>query len=626
MIVMANATNLRKIFAIVLCVIMTLSMLSVSLAATDNEDENTPNTPVLPTIKTLYSVQMDNPSLESGVVNAGDTFYIGFTLLSNARYYYNDVPANTFWDYSARTTVSVSGTGFTLAGSLAEQELHAGYNSVAILSDESLETGRYQLTLTVTCEPANGTPVSDTRTFNVDIENSSITLDESGDLPKFVLSGASIPQGKGSSKLSTTLDINLKNPTNFRASDVEVTLSNLGDLVLNTYTDTVSIGDVAGGETVKASFPIIFPEYPAAQSSVVVNVAYKDNAGAEHTDSFNVFIQAKEKDKDEEPVDSSSLTPKVIVSNYSVDVEKIVSGEEFVLTFVLKNTSLDKDVQNMTVDVIPGTDGSNGSNGAIFSPIDGTTSFYTAKLDKNGELEYSIKLRTSASAGARSYPVTIRYSFEYANAGSYSQGNGSMDINLPVTQPIKFELMEWYPPTECYGADGCMISFQYFNQSKNPMTNLAVSVEGDFNMPTQYVGTLAASSYDYFSGTIYPNDPSAVGETKTAILVFTFEDASSNEQRVEYPFDVLICESMATDPGMGGDVIGGDGMGGDIVVDPGMPGMGEEIPAEGGMPNWAKYLLYIGAPVLVVAVIIVVAVVVKKRKAAKALDDDDDDE
>ena len=157
MIVMANATNLRKIFAIVLCVIMTLSMLSVSLAATDNEDENTPNTPVLPTIKTLYSVQMDNPSLESGVVNAGDTFYIGFTLLSNARYYYNDVPANTFWDYSARTTVfGFRKQASTLAGSLAEQELHAGYNSVAILSDESLETGRYQLTLTVTCEPANG--------------------------------------------------------------------------------------------------------------------------------------------------------------------------------------------------------------------------------------------------------------------------------------------------------------------------------------------------------------------------------------------------------------------------------------------------------------------------------------
>lgn len=615
---------MKKLLAVVLCLLVAMGTLSANMFAaqnTDTDTDDTPSTPQTPVVVIDHDVSILNPTVSAQTINAGDVFYIGFTLNGNSTLTYDGYTNPFHWDSSVRTTVSVSGNGFTLAGSLAEQELFNGYNSVAILSDESLETGRYTVTLTVTCGSA-----TDSRSFNIDVENSTVTLDESKDVPSFILAGASIPQGKGSSKLSTTLDINLKNPTNFRASDVEVTLSNLGDLVLNTYTDTVSIGDVAGGETVKASFPIIFPEYPAAQSSVVVNVTYKDNAGAEHTDSFNVFIQAKEKDKDSAPVDTSTLTPKVIVSNYSTDVEKIVSGDEFVLTFVLKNTSLDKDVKNMTVDVIPGSDGSSGSsNGAIFSPIDGTTSFYTAQLDKDGELEYSIKLKTSASAGARSYPITIRYSFEYENSGQYAQGNGSMDINLPVTQPIKFELMEWYPPTECYGADGCTISFQYFNKSKNPMTNLAVSVEGDFSMPTQYVGTLAASSYDFFSGTIIPNDPSAVGETKTAILVFTFEDASSNEQRVEYPFDVLICESMATDPGMGGDVIGGDGMGGDIAVDPGMPGMGEEIPAEGGMPNWAKYLLYVGVPVIAVAVIIVVVIVVKKRKAAKVLEDDDDE-
>ena len=615
---------MKKLLAVVLCLLVAMGTLSANMFAaqnTDTDTDDTPSTPQTPVVVIDHDVSILNPTVSAQTINAGDVFYIGFTLNGNSTLTYDGYTNPFHWDSSVRTTVSVSGNGFTLAGSLAEQELFNGYNSVAILSDESLETGRYTVTLTVTCGSA-----TDSRSFNIDVENSTVTLDESKDVPSFILAGASIPQGKGSSKLSTTLDINLKNPTNFRASDVEVTLSNLGDLVLNTYTDTVSIGDVAGGETVKASFPIIFPEYPAAQSSVMVTVTYKDNAGAEHTDSFNVFLQAKEKDKDSAPVDTSTLTPKVIVSNYSTDVEKIVSGDEFVLTFVLKNTSLDKDVKNMTVDVIPGSDGSSGSsNGAIFSPIDGTTSFYTAQLDKDGELEYSIKLKTSASAGARSYPITIRYSFEYENSGQYAQGNGSMDINLPVTQPIKFELMEWYPPTECYGADGCTISFQYFNKSKNPMTNLAVSVEGDFSMPTQYVGTLAASSYDFFSGTIIPNDPSAVGETKTAILVFTFEDASSNEQRVEYPFDVLICESMATDPGMGGDVIGGDGMGGDIAVDPGMPGMGEEIPAEGGMPNWAKYLLYVGVPVIAVAVIIVVVIVVKKRKAAKVLEDDDDE-
>lgn len=614
---------MKKLLAVVLCLLVAMGTLSANMFAaqnTDTDTDDTPSTPQTPVVVIDHDVSILNPTVSAQTINAGDVFYIGFTLNGNSTLTYDGYTNPFHWDSSVRTTVSVSGNGFTLAGSLAEQELFNGYNSVAILSDESLETGRYTVTLTVTCGSA-----TDSRSFNIDVENSTVTLDESKDVPSFILAGASIPQGKGKSELSTKLNIELKNPTNYTARDVEVSISNLGTIVLNTYTDTVNIGDVAGGDTAIATFPIVFPEYPEAQSTVTINVRYHDAAGNELTSSYNVFLQAKEKDKDEEPVDSSSLTPKVIVSNYSVDVEKIVSGEEFVLTFVLKNTSLDKDVQNMTVDVIPGTDGSNGSNGTIFSPIDGTTSFYTAKLDKNGELEYSIKLRTSASAGARSYPITIRYSFEYENSGQYAQGNGSMDINLPVTQPIKFELMEWYPPTECYGADGCTISFQYFNKSKNPMTNLAVSVEGDFSMPTQYVGTLAASSYDFFSGTIIPNDPSAVGETKTAILVFTFEDASSNEQRVEYPFDVLICESMATDPGMGGDVIGGDGMGGDIAVDPGMPGMGEEIPAEGGMPNWAKYLLYVGVPVIAVAVIIVVVIVVKKRKAAKVLEDDDDE-
>ena len=55
-----------------------------------------------------------------------------------------------------------------------------------------------------------------------------------------------------------------------------------------------------------------------------------------------------------------------------------------------------------------------------------------------------------------------------------------MTINLPVTQPIKFELMEWNPPTEC-PIDGTSIFLsQYFDKFKNPMTNLAVSVVGDF--------------------------------------------------------------------------------------------------------------------------------------------------
>ena len=406
---------------------------------------------------------------------------------------------------------------------------------------------------------------------------------------------------------------------------------------MNTYTDTVEIGDVARGDTFKATFPIKFPEYPTAQTTTVVTLKYKDGLGNEYSTDYNVFLQAKAKEKPQE-VGEKTLEPKVIVSNYSVDVEKIVSGEEFTLTFVLKNTSHDKDVMNMTVDVNTSSSGSSGSGGqgstpeTVFSPIDGTTSFYTERLDKDGEIEYVIKLKTSASAGAKSYPIQIEYDFQYEANESYVSSNGnSMTINLPVTQPIKFELMEWNPPTEC-PIDGTAISFQYFNKSKNPMTNLAVSVEGDFTMSTQYVGTLNASSYDFFNGTIVPAEGAKVGDTKKGLLVFTFEDASSNEQRVEYPIEATITEAAGGaqgDPGMmGGDMAFDPGMVGGDMMEPGMPGGEMPVDGEGvdqgGMSPALKWGLIIGVPVVVLIVIIIIVVAVKKRKA-KLLEDDDDE-
>lgn len=622
---------MKRFLSAVLCTVLLVTSMAVSAFATENTQSERP------TLKATYGVNILDPVVSTQDVNAGDTFDISFRLNSNVTYSYVDSTGKPWggtmnygtpqWDYSARTTVSVSGTDFTLAGSLAEQEARPGLNRVTILASNGLASGRYQVTLKVTCTAQDGTAVTDTRTFNIDVEASSVDIDETTDAAKFTMTSASIPEGKGRSELSTKLNLKFKNTAGIDANDVSVSLSGLGSMILNTYTDTVELGDVKGGATVSAAFPIKFPEFPTAQMTLVATVSYKDANGKEITENFNVYLQAKEKSKDDSLSETATLTPKVIVSNYATDVEKIVSGDEFILTFVLKNTSLDKDVKNMTVDVIPGTDGSaNSTSGTIFSPIDGTTSFHTKQLNKDGELEYSIKLKTSASAGARSYPITIKYNFEYENGSSYATGNGSMDINLPVTQPIKFELMEWNPPTEC-SADGTTLSFQYFNKSKNPMTNLAVSVEGDFTMPTQYVGTLNASSYDFFSGSMLPVDASAIGETKHAVLVFTFEDASSNEQRVEYPFDVVITESNGGDIGPVGDYeVMDPGMmdPGMEPMDPGMDANGNGI-SDGKLPTWAKYTMFIGIPVVVIAAIVVAVVLIKKRRE-KLYEEEEDEE
>ncbi len=625
---------MKKLMSVILCVFMTLA-LSVNMFAAA-----APTTPTW-TRETTYKVDISDPAVSTQLVSAGDTFSVSFRLNSNAFVTVsdgtNEYATNPFWDNSAKMSVTVGGAGFTLAGSLAEQQVSAGPNVISILTDKNMEEGRHQLTLTVTCTPRDGSPVTATQTFNIDIEASSVELDEDPEAPAFTMTGASIPEGKGKSNLSTKLSVSFKNTGLVDVTDVKATISNLGELVLNTYTDTVELGDVASGDTFKVTFPIKFPEYPTAQTTAVITLTYKDGLGNEYTTPYNVFLQAKAKEKPQE-VGEKTLKPKVIVSNYSVDVEKIVSGEEFTLTFVLKNTSHDKDVMNMTVDVNTSSSGSSGSSGqgsqpeTVFSPIDGTTSFYTEKLDKDGEIEYTIKLKTSASAGAKSYPIDINYEFEYDLGGTYGDGADSMTINLPVTQPIKFELMEWTPPTEC-PIDGTTISFQYINKSKNTMNNLAVSVIGDFTMSTQFIGSLEASMMDFFNGTIVPVEGAKVGDTLKGTLLFTFEDASSNEQKVEYPIEATITESMGGAggaPGMmgGGDMMFDPGMGGEMVEPgPGMPGGDMPVDGEGtegGMSPILKWGLIIGVPVVVLIVIIIIVVAVKKRKA-KLLEDDDDE-
>ncbi len=587
---------------------------------------------------------MSITSAPEGVVAAGSSFDIGFTTSLSNIYKVGDYTHTP----DVRGTVTVEGEGFSLAGSLAEQEISEGAETISVKADKSLTSGRKQVTVKVTFM-VDEKSFTASRAVNVDIENDTEEeeVDESNEKATFSLTKASIPEGKGKSKLSTNLTLEFKNTSAYEAYGVSIKLTGFNDTVLlNTFTDTVDIGSVLPGKTCSASFPIKFAEYIPAQTTLTATATYSTGAGEESKD-YTVYLQMTEKKKEDEKEDvaedEAKLKPKVIVSSYSVEANnennEILSGEEFTLKITLKNTSLDTDLQNMTVKVTPamGNSASSGNNtstlsGPAFSIVDGTSSFYTETFEKDSTKEYSIKLKCTASAGAGTYPVQVSFDFQYLRGKTYeSSSDSELTINLPVSQPIKFDLMEWEPPTEC-GPDGVEISFQYFNKSKNPMTALGIGVEGDFTMPTQYPGSLGASSYDYFSGTITPVDPTAVGQTKQAILFFTFEDSAGAEQKIEYPFDVTITETSTMGGGDMGDMgMGmGMGMGADnmMPVDPNMtydefgnPVMAEDVEQSAGLPLWAKIAIPAAAAL---AVIIIIVVIVKKVKAKKAALDDED--
>ncbi len=113
---------MKKIVSIMLSLLLVVSILPLGVFADeDSEDDTTVNN--TPTITTTYGVTIQNPTVSSQSISAGDTFTIGFNLSSNASVNYEytyGTYSYTTWDSTAQTTASISGSGFSFSGYLAE--------------------------------------------------------------------------------------------------------------------------------------------------------------------------------------------------------------------------------------------------------------------------------------------------------------------------------------------------------------------------------------------------------------------------------------------------------------------------------------------------------------------------
>lgn len=389
----------------------------------------------------------------------------------------------------------------------------------------------------------------------------------------------------------------------------------------DTFDTVYQVGKIEDGHyvtktyTIKTSADMKTGYYP-----LDIIYSYTDKAkSSSSTDKYTTYIYVNNPNKKDDTTETTTkTTPRIILSNYSIDVDNVMAGSPFTFNFALKNTNSKVSVGNMKITVT--------SSDGIFTPVQGSNSFYTDKLSTGATSDYSIQLMPKAAAETKSYPITVSIEYEDDKGTSY---NTDENINLLVTQPIKVEVIGFEPTPEAYGMNPINIDFKYFNKGKSPLSNLSIAMEGDFTFidGDQYVGALAASSYDEFSGMIMPN---GVGE-QSGTLVLKFEDSTGTEQRVETPFTINVMED---DGSMGGGMdnpdfpdgrYNPDGEGEIIGWDDetGMPIYADSNNASSGLAWWIITLICVGGAAVVT---VVTVIIVKKVKAKKAQESDDDDE
>ncbi len=492
--------------------------------------------------------------------------------------------------------------------------------SINISTYTETPEGLYDFTVSVSGTDAKGETQNTSKGVYFTVKKSSEFTEYS---PKIIVDSYSLsPTGVQPGK-TATLKIKLTNLGMLEAENVKVTLGGYDNtqISLREVTSVKNMETIGKNQTKTVEYSIslskIFPmDTPVP---MILTFTYSDPLGNYYTEEANLTIMCVSI-KEELPTDPKDepvyKTPKIIIESFSTEKDTINAGEEFNLTFVLKNTSEDFDVENITV--LLQNDGNN-----IFTPVSASYSYFIEKIPAGETYELSIPLLPKISAESNIYAIGFAIDYEYLtkNNGilSYQKNIVNETLSVKVVQPINIELSNVYVPEIVYEGDMFNISFTYNNKSRSNLYFMNIDLEGDFSFMDgkQEMGSIPSGYSDMFDGMVQVNVPAG---TYNLEIVFNFKDAMNKEAQIKYPYTVTVEPAPVWDePVMGGDVwIDDPMMGGDIMDEPQTEN--RLIPF---ISNTVLYII-IGAVVVVSAIAVIVVIIVKKRK--KALDNGADDQ
>ena len=306
--------------------------------------------------------------------------------------------------------------------------------------------------------------------------------------------------------------------------------------------------------------------------------------------------------------ETTAALPKIVVDSYSFSSDKIYAGEDFDLTFTVRNTSNEEETKSILVTV------TNNAETGKLTPASGSNTLYIDKLGKGESKTMTMSIATAPDTEAKAYEIKLEFDYEGTKTRPATLSNGQSSASIPVTimQKIRLKIEDPTIDGEPMEGESVPVYFSMYNMGRSSIYNCMVTVEGDgLSMEESFFqGTVAAGSTMRADFSLITATPGQIdGE-----IVITYEDSLEEKMEERLPLSLYVSEAYNPDmyPGEGDPNGMIDTMGGMIDT---MGGM-EDPSASGGIPVWAWIAGGVVAAAAVVAVIIIL-----KKKRARALED-----
>lgn len=298
--------------------------------------------------------------------------------------------------------------------------------------------------------------------------------------------------------------------------------------------------------------------------------------------------------------ETTAALPKIVVDSYSFSSDKIYAGEDFDLTFTVRNTSNEEDTKSILVTM------TNNAETGKLTPAEGSNTLYIDKLAKGESKTMTMSIATAPDTEAKAYELKLDFDYEGAKTRPATLAKGASSASIPVTvlQKIRLKIDEPTVDGEAMEGESVPVYFSLYNMGRSPIYNCMVSVEGDgLSLEDSFFqGTVAAGNSMRADLSVITATPGQIdGE-----IVITYEDSLEEKMEERLPLSIFVNE------GFNPDANGG-------MEDPGyidQPTIGGMDGPSADIPVWIWIALGV-----VVAAAIVVAIILLKKKRAKMLED-----
>lgn len=396
--------------------------------------------------------------------------------------------------------------------------------------------GMKAVKLVVTYNDETGNSYTLNETVYIDV-NASTTVVGS---PNIIINNVSqFPtQPVAGGKVEVSFD--LENKSNVDVSELKITTEGL------TTTTFIPIESepyqyfekLKGGEKIRIKIPLkVSDDIVEGLNNITIKYTY---TGGEGTATIPVHDVQNEV--------GGISKPKLIVSQYTTDVEELRAGSTFNFNFDLYNTNSTVAAKNITVTV---TQPDN-----IFTVTQGSNSFFINKIEPGETVSNTLEMKVKSDATTKAYEVQILIEYEYDGA---EPNPTTGEIGESRTQKLNLQAVENSRPVvdyvNVYSWDGnvtvgntATLSFEFYNMGKSPLNNVIATVEGDFakadgNM--YFIGNVTEGSSSYVEFDVIPN----MEGTANGVLRITFEDSNGDEVEFTKEFTAQVMGAGTFEPG-----------------------------------------------------------------------------